>query len=92
MIFTGWFTFHFLISKDATHIVTSPWVKGRGYLPLQRWKLCFDLAKDTPWCNIIWVKLPGFLLDLWTKVAISSISNKIGKIYFVEEDSLGGLD
>jgi len=55
------------------------------------WSFSFDLVTDKPQRNILWEKLPGFPLELWTQKAITYIANSIGKFYYLDESILGGI-
>lgn len=56
-------------------ILRFSWLKGRGFLILQKWKVGFDPFIKTPQRNLLWVKFPGLPLELWDGSTTKEISN-----------------
>ena len=87
-----WYCFHFLSSSDLESIFNKHWVLGRSFLALHRWYLGFNLLKNTPSNNLIWVKLPSLPLELWSKETLAEIGNAIGRCVYVDSRCLGEKD
>lgn len=83
--FNGWIVFHFLSHEDVDNIMKVPWVKGRGILTLQIWKVGFDPLNEVPERNLVWEKLSRFWLDLWSMYAIRDIANRIRNFCYWDE-------
>lgn len=47
---------------------------------------------NTPSNKLIWVKLPGLPIELWTKETLTNIGNAIGKFVYVDLKCLGEKD
>lgn len=62
-----WYSFHFLSSQDLEAISTLPWVHSKSFLALHKWYIGYNPLHNTPTNNLIWVKLPGLPIELWTK-------------------------
>lgn len=88
----GWFRFDFVKEDDPNKIVSLPWLKGWWFLVLQHWKVGFDPVTEVPKRKIIWAKLPGFPIELWTKGVNHEITSRNGNIYYVDEGSMGFRD
>lgn len=92
ILFNGWVTFHFLNSEDVERILKEPWVKGQGFLIMQRWKAGFDSFSERPCRYYIWASFPGLPLELLNEEAIKEISHMIGSYYYRDEGSFRKLD
>lgn len=87
-----WYCFHFLSTNDLEAIQNHPWVYGRSFLALRKWYMGYNLLENTPINNLIWVKLPGLPLELWSKETLTKIGNAIGRCVYVDPRCLGGKD
>lgn len=87
-----WYCFHFLSASDLEAIQNRPWVYGRSFLALYKWYVGYNPLKNTPTNNLIWVKLPGLPLELWSKETLTEIGNAIGRCVYVDPRCLGGKD
>jgi len=87
-----WYCFHFLSSSDIDTIQKRPWAHRRSFLALYRWYIGYNPLKNTPSNNLIWVKLPGLPLELWSKETLIEIGNAIGRFVYVDPRCLGEKD
>lgn len=63
----GWYSVHFLSQDDLVKIKVILWINDRSFWALHSWYIGFNPLKDMPQNNLIWVKLPGLPIELWTK-------------------------
>lgn len=88
----NWYSFHFLSMEDFETIRSIPWVHGKNFLALHNWYIGYNPLHNAPTNKLIWVKLPGLLIELWTKDALTDIGNAIGKFVYVDLKCLGAKD
>ena len=86
------YNFHFLCQEDLEKILRSPWVCRRGFLSLHPWYIAFNPFRDIPRNKLIWVKLPGLLIEFQTRKVFIEIGNPIGKFIYVDPKCLGAKD
>lgn len=84
--------FHFLSVGDLDIIQNLPWVYGKSFLALYKWYIGYNPLKKTPSNNLIWVKLLGLPLELWSKETLTKIGNAIGRCVYVDPKCLGEKD
>lgn len=88
----GWYNFHFLSIEDLETIRSIPWVHGKSFLALHNWYISYNPLHNTPTNKLIWVKLPGLPIELWTKDALTDIKNSIGKFSYIYPKCLDAKD
>jgi hypothetical protein len=60
------------------------WSWGPSGLTLKPWSVDFDPLKESMVVMKVWVILPGFPLDFWSREALEAIGNKLGSFVKLE--------
>lgn len=92
MLMNNWIHFHSRDEGDLFFVLQCSWVLGRGFLWLQRWSVRFKPLTKKPKSQYLWVKLVGFLLELWTWQIVTRVVNYIGHFVYFDELSLVAYD
>ena len=88
----GWFSLVFKMPEDVEVILGSFLDFVGGSLMLKHWRTGFDPVKEYFSCRHVWVCLPSLSLNLWNRLALTSIQNLLGRFLKVEESLLGTTD
>ncbi|XP_028765006.1 uncharacterized protein LOC114723032 [Neltuma alba] len=60
-------------------LIGGPWVVSDAYLNVARWRLEFNLKKETIETMVAWVRFPDLLAPLFDKIFLLNLGNAIGK-------------
>jgi hypothetical protein len=80
------------VSEDVELILGGFWDFEGGSIMMKRWRTGFDPATDYFSFRHVWVLLPGLLLNLWNKKALTAIENLLGRFLKVDEAGLHSMD
>jgi len=75
----GWFSFIFHSSAEVEAVLRRQWVMNRVPIILKKWTPFFDSKKEKVEMEPIWVRLPGFPMNLWNETRFAEIGNFLGE-------------
>jgi len=73
-------------------VMENPWVIGRGSLVLGKWHPGFNLEKDPILKCHLWLMMPRFPLQLWTRNAMEDVKNVVGRFILLDDKMLSYVD
>ena len=68
-----------LIWITNLHSQGGPWLIYDHYLTARPWSLEFDPKKDEVEKVVVWISLPGLLIQLYDHKLLSFLGNRVGK-------------
>ncbi|CAN1177321.1 Putative ribonuclease H protein At1g65750, partial [Linum perenne] len=85
----GFFTARFDSSEDYRRaLMEGPWKIGEHYIVPRLWQKGFDPCTDTLSHTLVWVRLPGLLLEFFTETFLRRIGDKIGQLVRIDPTTL----
>ena len=88
----GWVSFGLHSSSNTRKLLQRQWLWGNSSLVLKRWHCVFDLKSKPFLIHQLWGLLPGPPLELWNYISLEAVGSKMGKVVYVDEKSLEGVD
>lgn len=88
----GWRCFHFMKDEYVREVMRRAWVHGCCFLALHRWTMDFHPINNAPKNHIIWVRMTGLLIQLWSTTVLKAIGDSINICKFVDLRSVGLFD
>lgn len=80
----GWFSFIFHSSTEVEVVLRRHWEMNGVPIILKRWTLFFDSKTEKVEMEPIWVRLPGFPMNLWNETRFAKIGNFLGEYFCVD--------
>lgn len=73
--------FRFRSEKDCSMVMNGGlWFVARQFLAMEAWELDFIPDRKAIQKAIVWLRLPGLLLEYWLSTTILAIAAKAGKL------------
>ena len=92
LLINGWINFIFPEEEKLIKILGKVWLYNEGSLFLKRWLINFNPSREKQTRRHIWMLLPSFPLELWTKDVLEGLENSVKKIIMVDKNSLHGMN
>jgi len=75
----GWFSFIFHSSAEVDAVLRRHWEMAGVPIILKRWTPFFDSKLEKVVMEPIWVRLPGFPMELWKEARFAEVGNYLGE-------------
>lgn len=71
--------------EDAAHIGEGIWLWTNVILALNSWSSKFDPRSEIYAVQLVWIKLPTLLLELWNDLTLKAMGNSKGRFICHDE-------
>ncbi|XP_061358685.1 uncharacterized protein LOC133302885 [Gastrolobium bilobum] len=89
----GFLLLRFQNDNDYRHVLEEgPWIVNDHYVVVQRWRPFFDPYDDQVKKLIVWIRIPGLPIELYTAHHLWKIGNIFGRTLKVNRNSLRKSD
>ena len=75
----GWFAFILQNKREVAAVTTHPWEMNGVPILLKSWTPFFDSKTEKVAKELLWVRLPGFPMNLWNETRFAAIGNYLGE-------------
>ncbi|KAJ6673641.1 GLYCINE-RICH CELL WALL STRUCTURAL PROTEIN 1.8-LIKE [Salix viminalis] len=85
----GFYVFRFRTEEDIGEVLErGPWMFGGKHIVLQKWSPKFQFDKSRIASILVWIRLRGLPLPLWTKQGLSLAASMVGKPLSCDEPTI----